>query len=153
MKSARATARILVVDDDEWSRDIMARRLARRGFRVIPAADGKEAITLARQHSPDLILMDLSLPVMDGWTSAGHLRSDAATCHIPIIAVTAHALASDRQKAIDAGCDDYYTKPVDFVNLVRRIELLLRGRRTPPVIPVPVRPPTIDAAVIGDPPC
>lgn len=147
--------RILVVEDNEWSRDIIARRLARRGYQVIVAADGKRGIALAQSQSPDLILMDMSLPEIDGWEATRRLKADPATRAIPVVALTAHAMASDRQKATDAGCDDYHTKPVDFENLVRSIEAFLEARkgaaRTGKILPGSLdrRPP----ALLGDPQC
>jgi CheY-like chemotaxis protein len=120
--------RILLIEDNEWSRDMLARRLARRGYQVILAADGQRGIAMAQSQSPDLIVMDMSLPEIDGWEATRHLKADPATRAIPILALTAHAMASDRQKAMDAGCDDYHTKPVDFESLVRSIEGFLEAR-------------------------
>ncbi len=120
--------RILLIEDNEWSRDMLARRLARRGYQVILAADGQRGIVMAQSQSPDLIVMDMSLPEIDGWEATRRLKSDPATRAIPIVALTAHAMASDRQKAMDAGCDDYHTKPVDFESLVRSIEGFLEAR-------------------------
>jgi two-component system cell cycle response regulator DivK len=150
--------RILVVEDNEWSRDIITRRLARRGYQVICAADGKRGIAMARDQSPDLIVMDMSLPEIDGWEAVRRLKADPATRAIPIVALTAHAMASDRKKAMDAGCDDYHTKPVDFESLVRSMEAFLEARSSlartgilPPAVPRGVgRNP---AALLGDPQC
>lgn len=113
---------ILVVEDNEMNRDMLSRRLERKGFRVIVAKDGGEGYHLARSQSPDIILMDMSLPVMNGWDLTRRLKSEIATSQIPIIALTAHALASDRAKALEAGCDDYDTKPVDFFRLQAKID-------------------------------
>lgn len=120
--------RILVVEDNESSRDMLARRLSRRGYQVIAAADGKRAIALARDQCPDLIVMDMSLPEIDGWEATRRLKAASETRSIPIIALTAHAMASDRAKAMAAGCDDYRTKPVDFESLMRSIEAFLNAR-------------------------
>jgi two-component system, cell cycle response regulator DivK len=131
--------KILVVEDNEWSRDMLDRRLSRRGYQVISASDGRRGIAMARDQSPDLILMDMSLPEIDGWEATRRLKADPATCGIPILALTAHAMASDRKKAIDAGCDGYHTKPVDFENLVLSLEVFLEARnrraRTVNIVP------------------
>jgi len=131
--------KILLVEDNESSRDMLARRLARRGYQVISAMDGKRGIAMAREQSPDLIVMDMSLPEMDGWEATRRLKADPATQAIPIVALTAHAMASDRKKAMDAGCDDYHTKPVDFETLVRSLEAFLEARnslaRTGTIVP------------------
>jgi len=116
---------ILLVEDNELNRDMLSRRLARRGYDVDVAVDGREAVDKARERSPDLILMDMSLPVLDGWSATREIRAAAATRATPIIALTAHAMADDRRKALDAGCDDFDTKPVEFGRLVEKIELLL----------------------------
>lgn len=118
-------ARILLVEDNEMNRDMLSRRLIRRKYDVIMAEDGAKGIEMARQHQPDLILMDMSLPVTDGWEATRVLKGDAATRAIPVIALTAHAMRGDRQKALDAGCDDYDTKPVDLKRLLSKIEALL----------------------------
>jgi len=113
---------ILLVEDNEMNRDMLSRRLIKRGYEVPMAFDGKLGIAMAGQVSPDLILLDMSLPVMDGWEVAKHLKSDEATKSIPIIALTAHAMAGDKEKALGAGCDDYDTKPVDFKRLLEKIK-------------------------------
>ena len=118
-------AKILLVEDNELSRDMLARRLARCGFEIATAEDGRQGIDLASQHSPDLILMDLNLPVVDGWEATRQLKAAPATRGIPIVALTAHAMTGDQDKAIQAGCDDYMTKPVDFPSLVAIIKKLL----------------------------
>jgi two-component system, cell cycle response regulator DivK len=115
---------ILLVEDNEMNRDMLSRRLERKGFRVIVAKDGAEGYYLAHSQSPDIILMDMSLPVMNGWELTRRLKSEVATSQIPIIALTAHALATDRAKALEAGCDDYDTKPVDFFRLQVKIDRL-----------------------------
>jgi two-component system cell cycle response regulator DivK len=120
-------SKILVIEDNEWSRDMLARRLSRRGYQVISAADGKRGIAMAHNQSPDLIVMDMSLPEIDGWEATRRLKADPSTRAIPILALTAHAMASDRQRAMDAGCDEYYTKPVDFESLVRAVEAFLEA--------------------------
>lgn len=124
--------KILVIEDNEWSRDMLGRRLSRRGYQVILAADGKRGIAAARAQQPDLIVMDLSLPEIDGWEATRRLKADATTAPIPIVALTAHAMASDRERALGAGCDDYYTKPVDFERLVSALETLIAGRPSVP---------------------
>ncbi|MFW6183270.1 MAG: response regulator, partial [Chloroflexota bacterium] len=113
---------ILLVEDNELNRDMLSRRLKRAGFTVITAEDGEQGIVRAREQEPDLILMDMSLPVLDGWEASRRLKGDGATQAIPIIALTAHAMAGDRQQALDAGCDDYDTKPIDFRRLLGKIE-------------------------------
>jgi CheY-like chemotaxis protein len=118
---------ILLVEDNEMNRDMLSRRLIKRGYDLVIAVDGQAGVDAARSDPPDLILLDMSLPVMDGWTAAGHLKSDASTSAVPIIALTAHALAGDREKALEAGCDDYDTKPVDIKRLLGKIEALLSG--------------------------
>ncbi len=117
--------RILLVEDNEMNRDMLSRRLMRHGFDVVLAVDGQEGVTLAGQEAPDLILMDMSLPVTDGWEATRLIRADERTRGIPVIALTAHAMAGDRDKALAAGCDDYDTKPVDFQRLVEKIRRLL----------------------------
>ena len=118
-------AKILLVEDNEMNRDMLARRLTRRGYEVVVAVDGQAGLDMARAESPDLILMDLSLPVMDGWTATSHLKADAGTKHIPVIALTAHAMTGDREKAIEAGCDEFDTKPVELKRLLGKIDTLL----------------------------
>ena len=118
-------ARILIVEDNEMNRDMLSRRLKKRGYDITMAFDGEAGVEAARAELPDLVLLDMSLPVMDGWTAARHLKDDEHTRRIPIIALTAHALAGDREKTIEAGCDDYDTKPVDINRLVSKIEALL----------------------------
>ena len=117
--------RILLVEDNEVNRDMLSRRLKRKGYEVDFAVDGQQAIDAARDAAPDLILMDISLPVVDGWDATRQLKADDKTRQIPIIALTAHAMDSDRQKSLDAGCDDYDTKPVDFARLLQKVQALL----------------------------
>ena len=117
--------KILLVEDNEMNRDMLSRRLQKKGYTVVTAQDGEKGYSLARSEAPDLILMDISLPAMDGWEVTRLLKANASTRHIPIIALTAHAMVSDREKAIGIGCDDYDTKPVDFVRLSEKIESLL----------------------------
>jgi CheY-like chemotaxis protein len=121
--------KILLVEDNEMNRDMLSRRLERRGYSVITAEDGEKGLLLARAEVPDLILMDISLPVMGGWEVTRHLKADQSTRHIPIIALTAHAWVTDREKAIEAGCDDYDTKPVEFARLSEKIENLLMVKK------------------------
>jgi CheY-like chemotaxis protein len=116
---------ILLVEDNELNRDMLSRRLARRGYVVLVAEDGEEAQAMASAHLPDLILMDIGLPEMDGWQATRLLKKNQRTSNIPIIALTAHALLTDREKAREVGCDDYDTKPIDFVRLSDKIEALL----------------------------
>lgn len=118
-------SKILLVEDNEMNRDMLSRRLIRKGYEVVMAVDGRQGVDMARSVRPDLILMDMSLPVMDGWEASRTLKSDGDTRDIPIIALTAHAMAEDRQSALDAGCDDYDTKPVDLKRLLTKIEALL----------------------------
>jgi two-component system cell cycle response regulator DivK len=117
--------KILLVEDNEMNRDMLSRRLAKRGFEVVMAVDGAEGVSMARSAAPDLILMDMSLPVMDGWTATRVLKADAATRGIPVIGLTAHAMAGDREKCLEAGCDEYDTKPVDFPRLLEKIQVQL----------------------------
>lgn len=118
---------VLLVEDNELNRDMLSRRLDRRAYTVAVARDGAEGVQLARHLLPDIILMDMSLPEIDGWEATRRLKSEAATCRIPIIALTAHAMPEDRGKARDAGCDEYETKPVDLGSLLIKMERLLAG--------------------------
>ena len=117
--------RILLIEDNELNRDMFARRLARRGYEVLTAADGAEGLALTVTEEPDLILLDLRLPVVDGWQVARQLKADPAIRWIPILALTAYAIAGDRERALEAGCDEYETKPVNFDQLLEKIEMLL----------------------------
>ena len=117
--------KILIVEDNEMNRDMLSRRLARRGYEIILAVDGSEGIAAATTESPDLILMDMSLPVIDGWEAARRLKAEPLTRAIPVIGLTAHAMAGDREKVLEAGCDDYDTKPVELPRLLQKIETLL----------------------------
>src|SRR4051795_12098465 len=117
--------KILLVEDHEEIWDFLSRRLKRRGFDVVVAQDGQQGIEMAQAERPDVVLLDMNLPVMDGWTVAKQLKADATTAGIPIIALTAHALSGDREKALGAGCDDYHPKPVDFSKLLSQIEAAL----------------------------
>jgi two-component system cell cycle response regulator DivK len=121
--------KILLVEDNEMNKDMLSRRLERKGYRVITAHDGEEGYLLANVENPDLILMDISLPAMDGLEVTRCLKANEDTRHIPIIALTAHALLSDRTKAFEAGCDDYDTKPIEFGRLSEKIENLLVARK------------------------
>lgn len=122
--------RILLVEDNEMNRDMLSRRLIRRGYDVILAQDGKEALDAAVAQKPDLILMDMSLPVLDGWEATRRLKEDLTTAHIPVVALTAHALSNDRERATRAGCDAYETKPVELSRLLETIEKLLQRSAT-----------------------
>jgi len=117
--------RILIVEDNEMNRDMLSRRLERRGYTILMAVDGQNGVEAARREKPDLILMDMSLPVIDGWEATRVLKADAETAHIPVIALTAHAMEGDRTKAMDAGCNDYDTKPVELPRLLEKIQNLL----------------------------
>ena len=119
--------KILLVEDQEMNRDMLSRRLVKRGYEVAIAVDGAEGIEKARSERPDLILMDMSLPVIDGWEATRRLKANPETRDIPVIALTAHAMAEDRQKALAAGCDDYDTKPVELPRLLRKMAARLAG--------------------------
>jgi CheY-like chemotaxis protein len=118
-------AKILLVEDNEMNRDMLARRLERRGYTIVIAVDGGEGVARASEAHPDLILMDMSLPVLDGWEATRQLKADEATRAIPVIALTAHAMSGDKEKALAAGCDDYDTKPIELPRLLEKIEMLL----------------------------
>ncbi len=117
--------KVLVVEDNEMNRDMLSRRLQRRGYEVVVSVDGEDGVNKARSESPDIILMDMDLPVLDGWAATKMLKAAPETQTIPVIALTAHAMAGDREKALEAGCDDYDTKPVEFARLVEKMEKLL----------------------------
>jgi CheY-like chemotaxis protein len=124
-------AKVLLVEDNEMNRDMLGRRLQRKGYEVCIAVDGAEGIAMAQSEMPDIILMDMSLPVVDGWEATRRLKADPRIKAIPIIALTAHAMSGDREQAIAAGCDDYDTKPIEFTRLLEKIETLLeRGHTT-----------------------
>jgi CheY-like chemotaxis protein len=123
--------RLLLVEDNELIRDMLSERLARKGFQVYLAADGAQGVKMAKIEKPDLILMDMSLPVIDGWQATKQLKANDETQAIPIIALTAHAIAGDREKTLAAGCDDYSTKPVDFPQLLVKIQNLLKMEPAP----------------------
>ncbi|MXP65021.1 response regulator [Roseomonas sp. M0104] len=133
--------KILLVEDHEELWDFLSRRLRRRGFEVALAHDGQEGLDKARGEKPDVILLDMNLPVMDGWTVARTLRGEEATVRIPIIALTAHAMAGDRAKVIEAGCDDYHPKPVDFTKLLSQIDAALLGETAEARDATPETPP------------
>ena len=122
-------AKILLVEDNEMNRDMLSRRLQRKGFAVVMAEDGKAGVAMAASELPDLILLDMSLPLVDGWEVARQIKAGPTTKGIPIIALTAHAMAGDREKALEAGCDEYDTKPVEFPRLLSKIEAILEARR------------------------
>lgn len=117
--------KILIVEDNEMNRDMLSRRLERRGFAVVMAVDGQQGVDMARAERPDLVLMDMSLPVMDGWAATRAIKADAELAAIPVIALTAHAMEGDRAKAIEAGCDDYDTKPIELPRLLEKIAKFL----------------------------
>ena len=117
--------KILIVEDNEMNRDMLSRRLARRGYQIVLAVDGGEGIAMATAESPDLILMDMSLPVVDGWEATRRLKAAPETASIPIVGLTAHAMSTDRDKCLAAGCDDFDTKPVEIARLLEKIERLL----------------------------
>lgn len=121
--------RILLVEDNEMNRDMLSRRLIRKKYEVLVAVDGGEGVAMARSEAPDLILMDMSLPVIDGWEATRQLKANPETKAIPIIALTAHAMSGDREKAMEAGCDDYDTKPVELPGLLTKIEALLQKKQ------------------------
>ena len=123
-------ARILLVEDNEMNRDMLSRRLIRNGYEVFYAKDGQQGVNMALSERPDLILMDMSLPVLDGWEATRRIKANDATRRIPVIALTAHAMAGDREKAIEVGCDDYDTKPVEISRLVAKITALLKPKVT-----------------------
>jgi CheY-like chemotaxis protein len=118
-------AKLLLVEDNEMNRDMLSRRLLRRGYQVAIAVDGAQGLAMAQSEKPDLVLMDMSLPVMDGWEATRRIKASADTKHLPVIGLTAHAMAGDREKALEAGCDDYDTKPIELERLVGKIEALL----------------------------
>jgi two-component system, cell cycle response regulator DivK len=117
--------KILLVEDNEMNRDMLSRRLSRKGYELVIAVDGQQGVDLAHSEKPDLILMDMSLPVKDGWTATRELKADESTKNIPVIALTAHAMSGDREQALGAGCDDYDTKPIELPRLLGKIETLL----------------------------
>jgi two-component system cell cycle response regulator DivK len=121
--------KILLVEDNEMNRDMLSRRLIRSGYEVILAVDGAQGVAMAASAAPDLVLMDMSLPVLDGWEATRRLKGDPATRGLPVIALTAHAMAGDEKKAREAGCDDFDTKPVEYTRLLAKIEGLLQKRK------------------------
>jgi two-component system cell cycle response regulator DivK len=126
-------AKLLLVEDNAMNRDMLSRRLIRRGYQVAIAVDGAQGVAMAQSEKPDLVLMDLSLPGIDGWEATRRIKASADTKHLPVIGLTAHAMAGDREKALDAGCDDYDTKPIEFERLIGKIESLLpNGAKTSP---------------------
>jgi CheY-like chemotaxis protein len=118
-------AKLLLIEDNEMNRDMLSRRLIRRGYQVAMAVDGAQGVAMAQSEKPDLVLMDLSLPVIDGWEATRRIKAGAETKHLPIIGLTAHAMSGDREKALEAGCDDYDTKPIELERLIGKIESLL----------------------------
>jgi two-component system, cell cycle response regulator DivK len=121
--------KILLVEDNEMNRDMLSRRLMRSGYEVALAVDGAQGVAMAASETPDLVLMDMSLPVLDGWEATRRLKADPATRGLPVIALTAHAMSGDEEKAREAGCDDFDTKPVEYTRLVAKIEGLLQKRK------------------------
>lgn len=122
--------KILLVEDNDLNRDMLSRRLQRRGYDIVPALDGVQGVALAASELPDLVLMDISLPRLNGWDATRQIRANPATAEIPIIALTAHAMSGDREKTLEAGCDEYETKPLDLNTLLAKMEFLLNGTRT-----------------------
>ena len=118
---------VLLVEDNELNQDMMTRRLRRAGLEVVTAGNGQQALNIMRAEQPDVVLMDMNLPILDGWTASRQAKADDSICHLPIIALTAHAMESDRLNALEAGCDDFATKPVDFPGLLIKIEKLTRA--------------------------
>jgi CheY-like chemotaxis protein len=125
MRGGESMVKVLLVEDNEMNRDMLSRRLLRKGFEVVMAVDGGQAVSMAESEHPDLILMDMSLPVIDGWEATQRVKAAKGTAHIPIIALTAHAMSGDREKALSAGCDDYDTKPIEMPRLLEKIDALL----------------------------
>ena len=125
-------AKILLVEDNEMNRDMLSRRLQKKGFEVVMALDGKQGVEMAASEKPDLILMDMSLPEIDGWEATRRIKADPATNAIPIIALTAHAMTGEREKALEAGCNDFDTKPVELPRLLEKINALLGGQASQP---------------------
>src|SRR2546425_1078061 len=123
--------RVLLVEDNEESRDGLARHLRRKGYEILLAVDGRQGVDVARAKAPDLILMDMSLPILDGWEATRQLKAESATRTTPVIALTAHAMAGDRERALEAGCDDYDTKPIEFPRLLTKIESLVAKQSAP----------------------
>jgi two-component system cell cycle response regulator DivK len=121
-------AKLLLVEDNEMNRDMLSRRLVRRGYDVAIAINGAQGIEMARTETPDLVLMDLSLPVIDGWEATRRIKASDETRHLPVIGLTAHAMAGDREKALEAGCDDYDTKPIELDRLLKKVEALLQSK-------------------------
>jgi two-component system cell cycle response regulator DivK len=124
---SKSLAKILLVEDNDVNADMLMRRLTRRGFVVVRACDGRQAVTLAQQEQPDLILIDMSLPEIDGWEATRRIKGDPATAAIPLIALTAHAMVSDREQSLAAGCNDFETKPVDLERLLAKMAMLLNA--------------------------
>lgn len=123
--------KILIVEDNEDNRDLLSRRLQRRGFEVVTATDGRAGLVMARSEKPDLILMDMNMPDLDGWEATRQLKALEEVRDVPVLALTAHALAGDRERALQVGCADYHTKPVDFAKLLAQIESILQNRANP----------------------
>lgn len=119
--------KILLVEDNEMNRDMLSRRLKRRGYEVVMAVNGADGLAMANSEAPDLILMDMSLPVLDGWEATTSIKADPATESIPVIALTAHAMSGDREKALAAGCDDYDSKPIDLSRLLSKIQAFVKA--------------------------
>jgi CheY-like chemotaxis protein len=131
-------AKILLVEDNEMNRDMLSRRLQRREYEVVIAVDGAQGVAMAIAHKPDLILMDMSLPVIDGWEATRQIKANPQTKKIPVIALTAHAMSGDRERALEAGCDDYDTKPIELPRLLSKIEDFLKQTTTFPQTATPI---------------
>ncbi len=121
--------KVLIVEDNEMNRDMLSRRLERKGYEIVMAFDGEAGVSMAQSENPDIILMDMSLPIIDGWEATRRVKADPATQNIPVIALTAHAMSGDREKALEAGCDDYDTKPIELPRLLGKMEELLSSRQ------------------------
>jgi two-component system cell cycle response regulator DivK len=121
--------KVLIVEDNEMNRDMLSRRLERKGYEIVMAFDGEAGVRMAQSENPDIILMDMSLPIIDGWEATRRVKADPATQNIPVIALTAHAMSGDREKALQAGCDDYDTKPIELPRLLGKMEELLGSRQ------------------------
>lgn len=119
-------SKILLVEDNELNQDMLSRRLQRKGYEVVIASDGAQGVAMATSETPNLILMDMSLPIIDGWEATRQIKANPETCNIPVIALTAHAMSGDREKALEAGCDDYDTKPVELPRLLEKIQAILK---------------------------
>jgi CheY-like chemotaxis protein len=138
------SVRLLIVEDNEINLDMLARRLAKQGYEILTASNGQQGIDMTITEQPDLVLMDMSLPIVDGWEATRKLKDNPKTRHIPIIALTAHAMASDREKSLQTGCDDYDTKPIELPRLLQKIEACLQEARLNSLDPTAPQQPTLE---------